>query len=231
MIREQIIAAVITKVARIRKANGYNTDCGADVLRAIKLVDPGRLPLSAVWPQPEEATQEYGKTVCTMPIRLECMLVFGASSPSEMAEKMLGDIIENIFGIEWTLPFTTGTSEISVGNSIIGAIGAATGYVCGVEITSGTWAGGDAAGNLLLRRVVGDFQAENIKISSVVVAATNGVITAESAVKTTTNDLAESIEYAGGGTNEYPDDGNISIGASALINIKYVTEIGNPYAQ
>lgn len=230
-IREQIILAVIAKVTKIRVANGYNTDCGADVLRAIKLVNPERLPLSAVWPQPEEATREYGKMVCTMPIRIESMLAFGTNNSSEMAEKMLGDLIENIFGTEWILPFTTGTSEISIDDTIIGAISSATGYVCGVEITSGTWAGGDAAGNLSLRRMAGDFQAENIKISGAVVAATNGTITAESAVKTTTDDLAESIEYAGGGTDEYPDDGNISIGASVLINIKYVTEIGNPYTQ
>lgn len=231
-IREQIITAVKTKVAEIRTANGYNTDCGADVLRAIKLVDPERLPLSAIWPQSEEATSEYGKVVCIMPIRVECMLAFGINNPSEMAEKMLGDMLENIFGAEWTLPFITGTSEISIGDTITGATSEAAGYVCGVEITSGTWAGGDAAGNLSLRRVAGDFHAtENIKISDAVVAATNGAITGESAIETTTNDLAESIEYAGGGTDEYPDDGNISIGTSVLINIKYVTEIGNPYAQ
>ncbi len=230
-IREQIITATITKVAKIRKENGYNTDCGTDVLRAIKLIDPERLPLSAVWPQPEEATSEYGKTLCIMPIRVECMLSFGINNPSVMAEKMLGDLVENIFGTEWVLPFTTGTIEIKVGDSITGADSSTTGYVCGIEITSGTWGGGDAAGNLSLRRIAGDFQAENIKISGVIVAATTGATTAESAVKTTTDDLAESIEYAGGGTDEYPDDGNVSIGASILINIKYVTKSGDPYTQ
>lgn len=226
-IREQIITAVVSKVAEIRQINGYNTDCGADVLRAIKLVDPNRLPVSAVWPQSEESVFEYGKMANTMHIRVEGLISFGASNPSEMSEKMLGDIIENILGIEWTLPFTTGTSEISVGDTIIGVTSSATGFVCGVEIMSGTWAGGDAAGNLALRRLSGVFQNESITDAAI----QGGSISSNSAIESTTNNLAESIIYTGGGTDEYPDNDNISVGLSANFNIKYITEIGNPYAQ
>lgn len=230
-IREEIILAVLAKVGQIRTANGYNTDCGSTVLRAVKLVDPDTLPLISVWPQPEEAVREYGTTVCSMPVRIEGLCAFGDSNPSIMAEAMLGDIIENILGIVWTLPFTAGATEIKVGNIVTGETGEAAGYVCGVEVTGGSWTGGDAAGNLSLRRLSGTFQAENLKVNGAVVAATTGAITAEPAIKTTTGDRAESIEYAGGGTDEYPDDGNRAVGVSAVFTLKYRTAIGDPYTQ
>ena len=227
-IREQIILAVISKVAKVKKVNGYNSDCGATVLRAIKLVDPDNLPLISIWPQPEESVREYGKMVCSMPIRIEGLIAYGDSNPSVMAEAMLGDIIENILGIDWTLPFTTGATEIKVGDVVTGA--SATSYVCGVEVTGGTWEGNDAAGNLSLRRLSGTFQAENLKVSGAVVAATTGLITAESAIKTT-GELADSIEYVGGGTDDYPEDGNIAVGISAVFNFRYEVNIGDPYTQ
>ena len=228
-IREQIILAVISKVAQVKKANGYNTDCGATVLRAVKLVDPDNLPLISFWPQPEESVREYGKMVCSMPLQIEGLIAYGNENPSVMAEAMLGDIIENILGIDWTLPFTTGATEIKVGDVVTGA--SATGYVCGIEVTGGTWAGGDAAGNLSLRRLSGTFLAENLKINGVVVAATTGLITAESAIKTTTGDLADSIEYVGGGTDDYPEDGGIAVGVSAVFNFRYGVNIGDPYTR
>ena len=228
-IREQIIVAVISKVAKVKKVNGYNTDCGSTVLRAGKLVAPDNLPLISIWPQPEESVREYGKMVCSMPLQIEGLIAYGNENPSVMAEAMLGDIIENILGIDWTLPFTTGSTEIKVCDEVTGA--SATGYVCGVEVTSGTWAGGDAAGNLSIRRLSGTFQAENLKVSGAVVAATTGSITAESAIKTTTDELAESIEYVGGGTDDYPEDGGIAVGLSAVFNFSYQINIGDPYNQ
>jgi hypothetical protein len=230
-IREQIILAVLAKAGQIRTANGYNTDCGTTVLRVVKLVDPEKLPITSVWPQPEEAVREYGKMICSMPVRIESLLAFGDSNPSVMAEAMLGDIIENILGIMWTLTFSSGSVEIKIGNTVTGETGAAAGYVCGVEMTGGSWSGGDAAGNLFLRRLSGTFQAENLKVNDTVVAATDGTITGESAIASTTGGLAESIEYTGGGTDEYPDDGNIAVGVSAIFTMKYRTTIGDPYTQ
>jgi len=230
-IREQIILAVIAKLGQIRTANGYNTDCGTTVLRTVKLADPDKLPFTSVWPQPEEAMREYGKMICSMPIRIEGLIAFGDSNPSVMAEAMLGDINENILGIKWTLPFTSGSTEIRVGNTVTGETGGAAGYVCGVEVTGGSWSGGDAAGNLFLRRLSGTFQAENLKVSDDVVAATPGTINGESAIASTTGGLAESIEYTGGGTDEYPDEGNMAVGVSAVFTMKYRTAIGDPYTQ
>lgn len=228
-IREQIILAILARVAEILTTNGYNTGCGATVYRAKKLVDPDSLPLMTVWPGVETKTKQYGKSVCIMPIKIESLIEFGATNPSVMAEAMLGDIKENILGIEWTLPFTTGTTEIEVGDTITGATSTATAYVVDVDVSGGTWGGGDAAGNLTLRRKVGTFQAESLKVGGGVVAATTGVITGTSAVENSTNSLAESIEYVEGGTEEYPEDQNLSVGVAATFHITYSTNIGDPY--
>jgi hypothetical protein len=62
------------------------------------------------------------------------------------------------FGVDWaTLAFGTGTSEIRQGDVLTGATSGATAVVDQVFLTSGTWAGGNAAGTLLLKKVVGTF--------------------------------------------------------------------------
>jgi hypothetical protein len=42
---------------------------------------------------------------------------------------------------------------------------------------------------------------------------------------------AESIVYQGGGTNEYPEDGSVLVGAAANFLVTYYTAIGDPCAQ
>ena len=230
-IREQIILALLARVAGIRLTAGYNTDCGATVLRAIKLVDPDSLPIVTVWPGLEESIKEYGKSRHVMPVKIETVAAYGSSDYSVIAEGMLGDIIENIQGTEYVLPYTTGSTEIEVGDTITGATSAATAYVCGVTLNTGTWAGGDAAGNLILRRLSGTFQTENLKVGGGVVAATNGTITASSSITNSTGGLAESIEYVSGGVENYPGEEDISIGVAVTFNIKYKISTGNPYIQ
>lgn len=62
------------------------------------------------------------------------------------------------FGVDWaTLAFGTGTSEIRQGDVLTGATSGATAVVDQVLLASGTWAGGDAGGTLLLKKVVGTF--------------------------------------------------------------------------
>ena len=53
--------------------------------------------------------------------------------------------VYGIFGFTWIVPFASGAKEIKVGDSIYGAAGA-TGIVTKVELNSGTWAAGTAAG-------------------------------------------------------------------------------------
>jgi hypothetical protein len=65
------------------------------------------------------------------------------------------------------LAFTSGgTYEVVVGDTITGATSAATATVFDVELTSGTWAGGDAAGNLWLNSQSGTFQSENLNVGA-----------------------------------------------------------------
>ncbi len=79
-------------------------------------------------------------------------------------------------GVDWaTLAFGTGTSEIKQGDVLVGATSGATAVVDQVVLASGSWAGGDAAGTLLLRKVVGAFQnAEYLRVSSVNMARAAG---------------------------------------------------------
>jgi hypothetical protein len=122
------------------------------------------------------------------------------------------------------LAFTSGgTYEVVVGNTITGATSAATATVFDVELASGTWAGGDAAGNLWLNDQLGTFQAENLNVganTNVATIAGNSVgnqirlkagtyrcsITAPAnrvaQHKTRLQNITDAITYLG--TSEYP---------------------------
>jgi len=232
-IREQIILAIIGKLAVIRATAGYNTDIGANVQRAKGKLDTAELPACVVWPKSEEAGRQYGSRMQVMPIRVEGLKLHGDVNPSVVSELMLGDLIEAMTGIVWTLGFTSGgTYEIEVGDTIEGATGAATAYVVGVSLSSGSWAGGDAAGTLTLRRVTGTFQAENLDAgANGNVATIAGGATGSGPIDTTTGGLADSIEYAGGGIDEYPEGADQATGVLTRWNIKYRTRNGDPYHQ
>jgi hypothetical protein len=44
-------------------------------------------------------------------------------------------------------------------------------------------------------------------------------------------DYIDSIIYAGGGTEEYPEAGQVSIGAAATFDVSYTTKANDPYSQ
>lgn len=72
-----------------------------------------------------------------------------------------------------TVTFTSGgTYEVKPGDTVTGATSAATAIVMGVRLTSGTWAGGDAAGELFVRSDSGTFQAENLDVGATTNVAT-----------------------------------------------------------
>lgn len=80
---------------------------------------------------------------------------------------VLSDGNDAIDGNFLTLAFTSGgTYEVSLGCTIKGATNKATATVKQVEVTSGTWAGGDAAGNLYLLSQSGNFQSENLNVGA-----------------------------------------------------------------
>lgn len=66
---------------------------------------------------------------------------------------------------ERTVAYTSGgTYEIQPGDTITGATSGSTARVVSLTLTSGTWAGGDAAGVLTLDTRVGALQAENLNV-------------------------------------------------------------------
>ncbi len=66
-----------------------------------------------------------------------------------------------------TFTFTDGgTTEIAEEDTVTGSVSGETAVVKRVILTSGTWAGGDAAGRLIVYSVSGAFQAENLLVSA-----------------------------------------------------------------
>lgn len=76
----------------------------------------------------------------------------------------------------WLLPFDAGTSAIVLGNTVTGGTSGATGKVIvAPTLDSGSWAGGDAAGTLILGNVAGAFQDdEPLEVSAVQRATSAG---------------------------------------------------------
>jgi hypothetical protein len=74
---------------------------------------------------------------------------------------------EFIIYTERLLPYTSGgTTQIVVGDWIVGATSAAKAEVVAVSLTSGTWGGGTAAGTFRIRSQHGTFQSENVLVAA-----------------------------------------------------------------
>lgn len=58
----------------------------------------------------------------------------------------------------WVLDFTAGDSEPLVDHLVIGVTSGATAEMLAVAVESGSWAGNDAAGYLVLTNVSGEFE-------------------------------------------------------------------------
>lgn len=232
-IREQIITAIEGKLEEVLVSKGYAVNSGHKVFRGIKPTDPDDLPAISFFPGVETIAREYGKGALSMPVRIEGVADFSNENASVVSEKILGDLIEAVAGKKWVVPFTSGgTYRVKAGDTIEGTSSAATGYVESVSLSSGTWTGGTAAGNITIRRKSGTFEAENLDVgSNSNVVTTTGSLTYQSALETTTNNLADDIQYTEGGLEDYPDGGEVTVGASALFTIIYEVQPGNPFAQ
>lgn len=93
---------------------------------------------------------------------------FAAVDGSAKAVGILGpnDVNASASG-EKTLVYTSGgTYEIQPGDTIVGGTSGATARVVAAPLTSGSWAGGDAAGTMTLDTVVGTFQSENLNVAA-----------------------------------------------------------------
>jgi hypothetical protein len=233
-IRERIIQAISAKLGDIRTANGYNTDIGANVYRAAMTVPKASLPAISVIPGIEESAKNYAGQVSTMPVRILGLAEHDTSTnPSVLVEQMLGDLITCLLGIEYLVSFTGGNQEPTVGSLIIGQTSLATGQIIQVTVTSGSWAGGDAAGALRLRNQSGNFQAgENLDavgFDDFAVAVSDSV--AITPKENAGNNLVDEIAYVGGGTDDYPESIDITTTCTAVFHVRYHADLGNPYEQ
>ena len=70
-----------------------------------------------------------------------------------------------------SLPFSAGSAEFVIGETLTGEVSGATGQVVDFHLTAGTWARGDAAGVVYLKQVLDTFQAEDLNGSGSGIAA------------------------------------------------------------
>lgn len=83
-------------------------------------------------------------------------IVFNLTDADEIHIGIMGGSLDIV-------PFSGGgTTEIAVGDTIWGVTSSATAVVERILLYSGTWAGGDAAGFMVVSGRVGTFQSENI---------------------------------------------------------------------
>jgi hypothetical protein len=168
-----------------------------------------------------------------MRIRVEALKQFGAVNPSKVSEQMLADVIECMTGKRWSIKFDSGSYEPQSGDTITGATSAATAYVESVTRSTGTWAGGDAAGTIYFRRLTGTFQNnETVNDGTQTNCLTiDGTATYIAPETSTCAGLADDIVYVGGGTEEYPEPPETTVGTGADFEITYTTAAGNPFAR
>ena len=110
-IREQIIAAYVTRLASWTTGNGFNYSCGGTVGRAISHIEDSDLPACNLVPGEEEAEQRYGQNVCQMDVKLEAFSKITTENRSKVQEKLLGDAIKIMTDPSVTV--TTKIEEIS----------------------------------------------------------------------------------------------------------------------
>lgn len=232
-IREQIIAAIVEKLAEIRIDYGYVTNAGKSVYRAAAEIPSASLPAINVFPRIEESIRQYGKQVNVMPVDVQAFALVGTTNPSETGEQLLGDLIVCLNGPEKTLAFTSGgTYSIEPGDIIRGATSGASAITVEITITSGSWAAGTAAGTIRARTQSGTFVAENLDIGTHLNVATIAAnSTAIQAKDITGAGLIEDIAYTGGGVSDYPQMTDAAVVVTASVTVQYSTDIGDPFTQ
>ncbi len=112
-----------------------------------------------------------------------------------------------------------GTYEVVAGDTVVGATSGATAKVVSLTLTSGTWAGGDAAGVLTLNFRTGTFQAENLNVGVNNNVATIGAAPTEALPSY----LARSAQLLVGPTNPGTSNGGVT-GITAIGKTSVLTE-------
>jgi hypothetical protein len=97
-----------------------------------------------------------------------------------------------------SIAFTAGTAEFLEGEVVTGSTSTAFGTIVAVGVTSGTWSGNDAAGNIYIKTITGTFQSETI--TSALGSATCS--SAQAAVTLPIGGHYEFVNYNFGGQEE-----------------------------
>ena len=234
-IREQILTKFGEKLATALIENGYNLDLGAEVMRAfLPPIDFEYLPAVGYMPLLEENINLHSnRSKFDMRVQVQGVAKFGTIRAGVMSELIYADIDEAIKGNAWTLGFDSGGPfKATVGATITGQTSAAVGYIAGVSLSSGAWAGEDAAGTFNLRRVSGEFiDDELLDIgSNANVGTGDGVLAGQNAITTTTGGLAESIDILAA-QPQFPNQNQSSTGIEIIFGVNYKRIAGNPYSQ
>jgi hypothetical protein len=234
-IREQILTNFGTRLAAITKANQYNTDMGKTVLRShLPSIDGSLCPAIGFRLDDEENLEMYHREERKeLPIRVQGVDKFKTHTAAEKAELLYADICECVLADEWSLGFDSGgTNEIAAGDTLTGETSSATALVISVSIDSGTWSGGDAAGTLTLRRMVGVFQDnEELTANAETGSATvDGNQSGTGPLTLTTGDLCEGITFSTGNIQTPDADGTV-VGVQIVFRVRYRSIAGNPYSQ
>lgn len=111
----------------------------------------------------------------------------------------------------WILDFTNGSAAMTQGDTVTGA-GGATGTLIEQVLESGTYAGSDAAGYLVLSNVSGTFvDDENLQVSAVTEAVADGTATERGIIDETVDAgyWQDAIEYARDQIGAVPGSGSI----------------------
>lgn len=230
-IRALILGGLYLRAGAISTDYGFATSIGDNVFRGKA---PGKaLPAITINPGAEGSERNYNGVLNEMAVTVAGFLSFAPTvdEPTLIAELILADLIEAFTGTEFTIGFSGGSEVIQTGDVITGEDSGASGYVARAVVLSGSWAGGDAAGSITIRRPVEVFQTgEVIRLDSQAAAVVTTVAGVDP-LSNSTSGFADSISYAEGGAANYPDNAETVVGCSATFRIKYKTKYGDPYSQ
>ena len=105
---------------------------------------------------------------------------YDASSADKDCVAIVRDAVIAKSPLKWKITFTGGGSEVlAVGDTIVGLITTATSArVVKINLTSGAWSTSDAAGNIIVDQLTGDFVAENVTFPGTAVDSDDATVAA-----------------------------------------------------
>lgn len=214
-------------LAQVSITNGFQCD--------IKTIERGRVAfdrteLSAisVLPGIETAIRRASERQNTMEVTLRYFKVLANTwNPSEIAEKVLADMIMGILGVRLSCGFSDGSNEIIPGVTIVGDSSGASGKVLSVSLTGGSWVGGNATGTLIICYPLSlpFTMGEDLKVAGMVRAKLS---TGPSKVDLYTTHTGD-VQYVSGGVESYPEPGEDILEVVTKFNFVYSTVNDNPY--